>query len=122
MKRRAEHPPVAEHWRCDVGAASVAVIDIPASLDRRRTFDVDVTLVVRTPLEHPEPWHELTVELDGKRQWQRRVPSHSPGQTDGLDYHCRVQLESGRALRIRAVAASGGSSVHQLLIEAREDL
>jgi len=122
MKHRAEQLPVAEHWRCDVGASSVAVIDIPASLDRRRTFDVDVTLVVRTPLEHPEPWHELTVELDGKRQWQRRVPSHSPGQTDGLDYHCRVQLESGRALRIRAVAATGGSSVQQLLIEAREDL
>jgi hypothetical protein len=122
MKRRSEHPPVAEAWRCDVGAASVAVIDVPASLDRRRTFDVDVTLVVRTPLEHPAPWHELTVELDGKRQWQRRVPSHSPGQTDGLDYHCRVQLESGRALRIRAVAAAAGSSVHQLLIEAREDL
>lgn len=122
MKSRSESPAVAEHWRCDAGAASVAVIDLPASLDRRRTFDVDVTLVVRTPLEHPEPWHELTVELDGKRQWQRRVPSHSPGQTDGLDYHCRVQLEAGRALRIRAVAATGGSSVHQLLIEAREDL
>ncbi|HEX5738735.1 MAG TPA: hypothetical protein VFY22_09500 [Hydrogenophaga sp.] len=122
MKTRTEHTPVAEQWRCDVGAAPVAVIAIPASLERRRTFDVDVMLVVRTPLEHPGPWHELTVELDGKRQWQRRVGSHSPGQTDGLDYHCRVQLESGRALRIRAVAATGGSIVQQLLIEAREDL
>ncbi len=122
MNRASDTSPVAEHWRCDAGGASVAVINIPASLYRRRTFDVDVTLVVRTPLEHPEPWHELTVELDGKRQWQRRVPSHSPGQTDGLDYHCRVQLEAGRALRIRAVAATGASSVQQLLIEAREDL
>lgn len=122
MKRRSDPPAAAEHWRCDVGGASVAIIDIPAALERRRTFDVDVTLVVRTPLEHVEPWHELTVELDGNRQWQRRVPSHSPGQTDGLDYHCRVQLEAGRALRIRAVAATGGSSVQQLLIEAREDL
>lgn len=113
---------MAEHWRCDVGGASVAVIDVPASLDRRRTFDVDVTLVVRAPLEHPQPWHELTVELDGKRQWQRRVPSHSPGQTDGLDHHCRIQLESGRALRIRAVAATQGSAVQQLLIEAREEV
>ena len=122
MKRRSDSPPVAEHWLCDVGAASVAVIDIPGSLDRHRVFDVDVTLVVRTPLEHEAPWHALTVELDGRQQWQRRVPSHSPGQTDGLDYHCRVQLESGRALRIRAVAAVGASRVQQLCIEAREDL
>ncbi len=122
MKRQPDNPPVAEHWRCDVGSASVAVIDIPGSLERPRSFDVDVTLVVRTPLEHGQPWHELTVELDGRRQWQRRVPSHSPGQTDGLDYHCRVRLEPGRALRIRAVAAVGGSSVHQLCIEVREEL
>lgn len=122
MKRRSDAAPAAEHWVCDVGAATVAVIDIPGSLDRHRVFDVDVTLVVHTPLEHEAPWHALTVELDGRQQWQRRVPSHSPGQTDGLDYHCRVLLESGRALRIRAVAALNGSRVRQLIIEAHEDL
>lgn len=120
MKSRVGPQP--ETWRCDAGGHTVAVLDIPGSLDRSRTFDLDVTLLVRTPLDHPEPWHELKVEIDGRQQWQRRIPSHSPGQTDGLDYHCRVPLESGRALRVRALAAVGGSRVERLLIEAREDL
>lgn len=118
MKRQVS-APVAELWRCDAGSASVAVIHIPASLSRPRTFDVDVTLLVRAS-EGGEAWHQLSVELDGKQQWQRRIPSHPP--SDGLDYHCRVQLEPGRALRIRAVVAVGGSSVQQLCIEAREEL
>ena len=120
MKQRAAPSP--EVWRCDAGGSTVAVLDIPGALDSSRRFDLDVTLVVRTPQEHPAPWHELKVEIDGRLQWQRRVPSHSPGQTDGLDYHCGVMLESGRSLRVRAVAAVGGSRVERLLIEAREDL
>ncbi|MBS3996981.1 MAG: hypothetical protein KGZ67_06530, partial [Hydrogenophaga sp.] len=109
MKRPpANRPP--EHWRCDAGSDSVAVLDIPGALDRRRVFDVDVTLVVRVPSDNASAWHALTVELDGRQQWQRRIPSHSPGQTDGLDYHCRLTLEVEQALRVRAVAAVGGGS------------
>ena len=111
-----------EVWCADAGSQTVAVLDIPGSLERHRNFDIDVTLLVRTPQEHAQPWHELSVEIDGRQQWKRRVPSHSPGQTDGLDYHCRVMLESGRALRVRALVAVGGSRVERLLIEAREDL
>lgn len=118
MKRDAQ-APVAEHWRCDAGGALVAVLHIPAALSRPRTFDVDVTLLVRVP-EGGEPWHLLGVELDGQQQWQRRIASHGP--SDGLDYHCRVRLEPGRALRIRAVAAVGASSVQQLCVEVREEL
>lgn len=115
-----------EHWRCDAGSDSVAVLDIPGALDRRRTFDVDVTLVVSVPSASasapPKSWHSLSVELDGRQQWQRRIPSSSPGQTDGLDYHCRLTLEVEQALRVRAVAAvGGGSRVRQLLVEAREE-
>lgn len=120
MKPRGAPEP--ETWRCDAAGQTVAVLDIPGSLDRQRIFDVDVTLLVRTPQSHAQPWHELAVELDGRQQWKRRVPSHSPGQTDGLEYHCRVTLESGQALRVRALAAVGGSRVERLLIEAREDL
>jgi hypothetical protein len=121
MTRKAG-TPVPEHWRCDAGSASVAVLHIPGALDRRRTFDIDVSLIVRVPVEGDEPWHELTVELDGQQQWRRRIPSHSPGQTDGLDYHHRIELETGRALRIRATAGVGGSQVQQLCIEAREEI
>lgn len=113
----------AEHWRCDAGSDSVAVLDIPGALDRRRVFDVDVTLLVSVPADAADAWHALSVELDGRQQWQRRIPSSSPGQTDGLDYHCRLTLEVEQALRVRAVAATGGGSrVRQLLIEAREEL
>jgi hypothetical protein len=114
--------PKAEVWRCDVGGASVAVLDIPGSLERHRSFDVDVTLVVRVPQPLAGAWHALTVELDGKQKWTRRIASNSPGQTDGLDYHCRIELPTGRALRVRAVAGVSGSVVHQLVVEAREEL
>jgi hypothetical protein len=117
--RRSETAP--EHWRCDVGSDSVGVLDIPGALDRRRCFDVDVSLLVSVPPGPATAWHALTVELDGQQQWQRRIPSSSPGLTDGLDYHCRLTLEVSQSLRVRAVAAvGGGSRVRQLLIEARE--
>lgn len=114
--------PKAEVWRVDAGGASVAVLNIPGSLERHRSFDVDVTLVVRVPQPLALSWHALAVELDGKQQWTRRIASSSPGQTDGLDYHCRVELPTGRALRVRAVAAVSGSVVSQLVVEAREEL
>jgi hypothetical protein len=114
--------PQAEVWRCDVGGASVAVLNIPGSLERHRTFDVDVTLLVRVPQPLAGASHSLTVEIDGQQKWARRIASNSPGQTDGLDYHCRIELPTGRALRIRAVAAASGSVLRQLAVEAREEL
>ena len=108
-------------WRTEVGDA-VAVLNIPGALKRARTFDIDVSLLVRVPDDHAEAWHALTLEIDGKQQWQRRIASSCPGQTDGLDYHCRVVLEAGPSLRVRAVAGTRGSVVQRLQIEAREDL
>jgi hypothetical protein len=110
-----------ELWRTDV-SDPVAVLNIPGALQRSRTFDIDVSLVVRVPVEFDAPWHELVLEIDGQRQWHRRIPSSCPGQTDGLDYHCRIVLEAGPATRVRAVAATRGAVVHRLLIEAREEL
>ncbi len=118
-----------EHWKTDGGSASVAVLTVPGALSRARVFDVDVTLVVDVPsaptsstrAAEAEPWHELTVEFDGLRQWNRRIPSHSPGQTDGLDYHQRVRLETEQALKVRAVVKVKGSRIRSLLIEAREE-
>jgi len=110
-----------EWWRTEV-ADAVAVLHIPGAIQRARRFDIDVSLWVRVPEDHAEAWHELTLEVDGQQQWHRRIPSSCPGQTDGLDYHCRVVLEAGPALRIRAVASTRGSVVQRLQIEAREDL
>lgn len=114
------HSP-AERWACDAGSESVAVLDIPGGLDRQRVFDLDVSLTVRVPPDAAGAWHELVVEVDGRRQWARRIPSHNPGQTDGLDYHCRLTLEAGPALRVRAVGATRGCSVLRLLVEAQEE-
>ena len=112
-----------EFWQTDAGAGSVAVLNVPGLLSRARVFDVDVTLVVDVPSEgaRVEPWHELAVEFDGRREWSRRIGSHNPGLTDGLDYHQRVRLEPGQALRVRATAKVKGSRIRQLLIEAREE-
>lgn len=123
MKPHTVHPfPSPEQWRTDAGTDAVAMLEVPGLLSRARIFDVDVTLVVNVPGETLGAWHELTVELDGRRQWSRRIGSHSPGQTDGLDYHQRVRIESGQTLRIRAVAAVRGSRIRQLVIEANEEL
>jgi hypothetical protein len=113
-----------EFWQADAGGGSVAVLVVPGLLSRARVFDIDVTLLVDVPSEgaRAEPWHELTVEFDGRREWSRRIASHNPGQTDGLDYHQRVQLEAGQALRVRAVVKVQGSRIRRLLVEAREDL
>ncbi len=119
---RASRAGAPEHWQVDAGAATVAVVDIPGSLSRSRSFDIDVTLLVRVPPDHAGPWHELGVEVGGRRQGTCRFASQCPGQTDGLDYHCRIVLETRQALRIRALVATAGSVVQQLSIEAREDL
>lgn len=119
MSKMAADKP--EHWRADSAGDSVAVLDIPASLSRHRIFDIDVTLVVKVSLAGVQPWHELALEVDGRRQWSRRIFSSSPGQTDGLDYHCTVQLDAGRALRVRASAACHGASVASLWIEGQEE-
>jgi len=111
----------AERWVCDAGGDTVAVLDIPAALDRPRVFDIDASLLVRVPENAPGAWHELVVEIDGRRQWTRRIPSHNPGQTDSLDYHWRLTLETGRALRVRALATVRGSQVHRLCLEAQEE-
>jgi hypothetical protein len=125
--RRAMNPATktsstpAEHWRCDAGSDSVAVLAIPGLIGRARVFDVDASLLVDVPADTDGAWLELTVECDGKRQWSRRIPAHNPGQTDGLDYHQRLRLEAEQGMRVRAVAKVKGVRVRQLLLEAREE-
>ena len=111
-----------EHWSVDAGTESVAVLTIPGLLSRARVFDVDATLIVEVPRDTEGAWHQLTIELDGQREWSRRIPSHNPGQTDGLDHHQRVRLELGQGVRVRATVAVKGVRIRQLLLEAREEL
>jgi hypothetical protein len=121
MKTPSPHSQAPEHWRTDAGNDSVAVLDIPGLNGRARVFDVDATLLADVPAHADGAWLELTVEFDGQRQWNRRIPAHNPGQTDGLDYHQRLRLEAEQGIRIRAVAKVKGVQVRQLLLEAREE-
>lgn len=122
MKTRSVPPSEStpEHWRVE-SSDGVAVLNIPGLNGRARLFDVDATLLVNVPAGADGAWLELTVELDGQRQWNRRIPAHNPGQTDGLDYHQRLRLEAEQGVRIRALAKVKGVQVRQLLLEAREE-
>lgn len=109
-----------EYWKYDAGAESVASLVIPAALGRSRTFDLDATLLVSVRADVSEASHELSVEVDGQRLWSRRIPSHNPGETDSLEYHCRLVVEADADCRVRAKASCKGSRVLSLVVEARE--
>ena len=109
-----------EYWKTDAGTDSVAALVIPAALGRGRTFDLDATLLVSVLAGASESWHELTVEVDGQRLWTRRIPSHNLGETDGLEYHCRLAIEPDADCRVLAKANCKGARVLSLVLEARE--
>ena len=118
ISRPGSEGDAAERWAVDAGAADIATLDIPPSAHRRRVFAIDVRFVVRAPAAATGAWQALSVELDGVREWSRRIDTH--GQTDALDYHCRRVLEVGQALRVRALTKLGGAQRVRLLIEAEE--
>jgi hypothetical protein len=109
-----------EYWKYDAGTDAVALLVIPAALSRKRTFDLDATLLVAVQVDAAERWHELSVEVDGQLLWSRRIPSHNPGETDGLEYHHRLTIEADADCRVRAKANCKGSRVRSLVVEARE--
>jgi hypothetical protein len=112
-------PPKPERWQLDVGSGDVALLVIPPGMQRRRVFQIDIRFVVRVPPSATEAWHAMDVDLNGQREWSRRIASHGP--TDSLDYHCRRELDIGQALRIRAATQVGGAFRTRLVIEAEED-
>lgn len=110
----------SERWSTDAGDADIATLDVPPALARERRFLVDVRFVVACPEPKADAWHALTVELDGRRDWSRQIPTSNPGQTDSLDYQREVELPAGVALRIRALTRVGRSVRRQLRIDAEE--
>jgi len=109
-----------ERWSIDAGTADVAVLNIPASAQHDRVFDISAHFVVRAPAALAGAWHEMTVELDGQRQWSRRLDTHNPGETDTLDYHCRRDVPAGQSLRVRVTTRVHGAVRARLTIEAEE--
>lgn len=109
----------AERWQLDVGAADIATLDIPPALGRVRRFQVDVRFVVACATPAADAWHALTVEVNGRRQWTRRIATHAP--SDSLDYACRLDVGEGAALRLRATTrVARGVQRVRLRIDAEE--
>ena len=110
-----------EHWSVDARDAEVATLTVPAALGRERVFEIDLRFVVRTPPETVGAWLSVLFELDGAREWTRRVDAQCPGHTDSLDFHCRRSLPEGRALRLRVTTQVGGGARRQSLrLDAEE--
>ncbi len=109
-----------EHWLADAGDADVATLEVPPAIDRMRRFQVDVRFVVQCPAEGTPAWHAMTVEVNGRREWSRRIDTANPGQTDSLDYHLQVDLPEGVALRVRATTQVRAARRRLLRIEAEE--
>ena len=112
--------PAAEQWQVDVGDADVATLHIPPTLARARRFHIDVRFVVQCPAESTAAWHAMTVEVNGQREWSRQIATSNPGQSDSLDYHFRVEVPLGSALRVRALTRVQGAARRRLFIEAGE--
>ena len=110
----------AEQWQVDVGDADVATLHIPPTLGRARRFHIDVRFVVQCPADSAAAWHAMTVEVNGRREWTRQITTSNPGQTDSLDYHFRIEVPVGSALRVRALTRVQGAVRRRLCIEAGE--
>lgn len=110
----------AERWSVDAADAAQAILVIPADAQRVRRFEIACATTVSALPGVAGAWLQLTVQADGEHQWQHRVPTHSPGQFDSLDYRFSRQVAVGRALRISVTVACQGARRRTLVIEADE--
>jgi hypothetical protein len=108
-----------EQWQVDVGDADVATLHIPPTLGSARRIHIDARFVVQCPAEGTA-WHAMTVEVNGRREWSRQIKTSNPGQTDSIDYHFRIEVPVGAALRVRALTRVHGAVRRRLQIEATE--
>lgn len=111
-------PP--ERWAVTAGDAAQATLVIPADAQRERRFEIACAATVTALPGAASAWLQLSVQADGEHQWQRREPTHSPGQFDSLDFRFSRSVPVGRALRISVAVACQGARRRSLVIEADE--
>lgn len=111
-----------ERWALDAGDAATATLLVPADARRERRFEIAVAATVAVPEGAQDAWLQLTVLADGTQLWQRRIPAHSPGAWDGLDYRFARSVAVGRALRVTATVTGQGVRRRSLQLEADEQL
>jgi len=109
-----------ERWTLSAGDAATATLHIPADAVRERRFEIACAMTVGVPEGAAQPWHQMTVQANGKQQWQRRVPSQNAGEWDGLDFRFSRSIPVGEALRVHVAVSGGGVRRRTLVIEADE--
>ncbi|MEY3286026.1 MAG: hypothetical protein RL500_756 [Pseudomonadota bacterium] len=114
----------AESWTVKTHETNVAVLTIPGALNRTRIFDIDAQLLARSGDAAAQCELGLSLEIDGSRQWSRTIAPSAPNETENLDYHCRLVVEPGRDVRLRARASLKRTALVALslaAVEAAED-
>jgi hypothetical protein len=112
--------PPPERWTLSACDAVSATLHIPADARRERRFEIACAITVGVPEGARQPWHEMTVQADGQRQWRRRVDSHNPGAWDSLDYRFSRSVPVGQALKVTVTVACQGARRRTLVVEAEE--
>jgi len=111
---------VPESWSVRHSDACVAVLTIPGAVGATRAFDVDVQLLARLPHALRQAEMGLSLEVDGSRQWSRTILGSTPGETESLEYHCRLVVAPGRDVRLRARAQLQQGALVALSLSAVE--
>jgi hypothetical protein len=109
-----------ERWTLSADDAVTATLHIPADARRERRFEIACAITVGVPEGARSAWHEMTVQANGQRQWQRRVDSHNPGAWDSLDYRFSRSIPVGQALKVTVTVACQGARRRTLVVEADE--
>lgn len=119
-----------ERWCADAGDATLAELRVPPDARRERRFEVACAMTVRLSMdvdtsasiqsETGDAWHEMTVHVNGAKQWSRRIGTSNPGHWDGLDYRFAATVPVGQALHVRVQVAARGALRRSLLVEADE--
>lgn len=118
--RSAAKSGAPERWAQRAGDAALATLHIPADATRERCFEISCAVTVRAPEDLRDAWHGMVVQVDGSRQWARRMATHNPGSFDGLDYRFRRTVPVGQALRVTVAVEVQRAQRRTLEIEADE--
>lgn len=111
-----------ERWALSGGDAATATLTIPADAKRQRRFEIACAVTVGVPEGSTGGWLQVTVQANGAKEWQRRVPAHNPGAWDGLDYRFSRSVPVAQTLRITVTVTGGGVRRRSLEIEADEQV
>ena len=114
-------PPDARRERRFEVACAMTVrlpVDADARVDASANTSANTRASIQTETEGA--WHEMTVHVNGAKQWSRRIGTSNPGHWDGLDYRFAATVPVGQALRVRVQVAARGALRRSLLVEADE--